>query len=325
MLKLFYKLAILAIPLLILIGIYVKDDPFEVLYYHADYFNTYIPTDRDFISTELLLRQYPKEKYDSYIMGSSHSLAFLCSEWDKYINGKSFHYDASGESLFGIYTKLSFLHKNKMPIKNCLILLDSLTLAETNNSSGNSYIKHPLVSGESRLKFQFTFLSTFLSNKFFLPYIYGEIYNQPPEFSDTREFTYDRITNDLYFTFAERQMSKNVNSYYDDYKRLFYKRDSTKCYISMPVINKAQLKMLQSVKVILEEEHTNYKVVIYPSYDERYLNPIDLRQLEEIFGRFNVYDYSGLNDLTKNLTNYYDETHCRPIVGAKILKEIYSK
>jgi hypothetical protein len=329
--KLFAKLLIASVPALMLLALYVKDDPFRVLYPYVNFYNSSIPTDRDYISTEVLMKKYPLEKYDSYILGSSKSLSFLCSQWDKYTGGKSFHFDASGESVFGILTKLSYLQREKMPVKNCLLIVDSATVAETTNSSGHTYIKHPLVSGESRIKFQFTFLTAFLSNKFFVPYFFYKFNSKPPEFleypriTDPREFTVDGSSNDMYFSFAERQMSKDINSYYEEHKRTFFERDSTNKYVSKPAVGEPQLKELSEIKKIFDSEKTNYKFVIYPGYDLKYLNPADVEKLKGIFGAENVFDYSGINEITLDVKNYYDEAHCRALVGSRILKEIYSK
>jgi hypothetical protein len=53
------------------------------------------------------------------------------------------------------------------------------------------------------------------------------------------------------------------------------------------------------------------------------LNPADLKILENAFGNTNVYDYTGINSITNQLKNYYENDHCRPLVGKKIMTEIY--
>lgn len=331
--KLFAKIFLLSIPLAALIIVYLIDDPFKVIYSNHNFYtnNTRdIPLNRDFVSTEILLKNYPNYKYDSYIYGSSRSLCFLSRDWSKYINGKIFHFDGAGESLFGLVTKLRFLESRNMPVKNCLIILDSATLSETRNSKGHTYIKHPLTSGESSLAFQFIFLKTFLSNKFFIPYFFYKFGRKPPsyfdhpEITDKRTFSYDNVTNDIFFTGTEEAMSKNIDSFYKANRTIFFQRDTSSQIISAR-IGREQENQLKEIKEILSRNNTNYKIIIYPDYNQRYLDVADVALLRKIFGKENVYDYSGINEITRNITNYYDFSHCRPPVGQRILKEIYSK
>jgi hypothetical protein len=41
------------------------------------------------------------------------------------------------------------------------------------------------------------------------------------------------------------------------------------------------------------------------------------------FGSSNVYNFSGKNEFTTDLSNYYESSHYRPLLADKILKEIY--
>ena len=44
-----------------------------------------------------------------------------------------------------------------------------------------------------------------------------------------------------------------------------------------------------------------------------------------LFGKDRVYDYSGSNDITADYHNYYELSHYRPSVSARILRDIYSR
>ena len=81
-------------------------------------------------------------------------------------------FNANGENIKGIYDKLNFLKDCKAPVKNCVIVLDSSILSGTENVYNRLYIEHPVISDESKLYFHFTFLSSFLSTDFFMPYIF---------------------------------------------------------------------------------------------------------------------------------------------------------
>jgi hypothetical protein len=46
---------------------------------------------RDFQSTELFLKNYDNQKYNSFIMGNSRSFFYSINLWENYINGNCFH------------------------------------------------------------------------------------------------------------------------------------------------------------------------------------------------------------------------------------------
>jgi hypothetical protein len=47
--------------------------------------------------------------------------------------------------------------------------------------------------------------------------------------------------------------------------------------------------------------------------------------LRRIFGAARVFDYSGVNRITADKHNYYEESHFRPQAGREILKDIYGE
>ncbi len=332
--KLILKILLVAIPLWLLIAVYYIFDPFKVIYDYSSYYKDNVrevPVNREYATTEIFLKNKASINYDSFIFGSSRSLAFRCTEWKKYIKGIPFHYDASGESIFGISGKLKFLDSKKINIKNCLIIADSATLMVTANSKGYSYIKHPLISGENKLSFQYEFLTTFLSNKFFIPYLASLFkisipdFFEYPDIIDKKTFEYDKLTNDIIFGGADNDLSKNPPLYYYLKKDLFSRRDTSAREFVQPLITDKQIIILTEMKTIFDKYNTDYKIVINPAYDQRYLNTADVKELKLIFGETKVFDYSGINEITNNISNYYEPEHCRPFVGEKILKEIYSK
>ena len=74
---------------------------------------------------------------------------------------------------------------------------------------------------------------------------------------------------------------------------------------------------------ILVKNHTNFKIVISPLYDQRKLNPQDLSRLNEIFGPGHIYDFSGKNSFTGDYHNYYETSHYRLPVTDSIISMIY--
>ena len=111
-------------PILVLLTVflllYVYNDPFKVLKPYDDYSYSRVFTNRDFVSTAMFIKQYPKHKYNSFIFGSSRTMAYRPEVWGRYVDADSgiFVFDAAGESVYGIYHKLKYLDSEKIELKN---------------------------------------------------------------------------------------------------------------------------------------------------------------------------------------------------------------
>src|SRR5271163_1381049 len=95
--RLLVKIAILAVPLLAMLGIYLSQDPFKVIYDYDNYdADSAFMTNRDVVSTRKLIHTQAQRGYDSFIFGSSRSLAFLCDDWRAHLapGSRPFHFDA---------------------------------------------------------------------------------------------------------------------------------------------------------------------------------------------------------------------------------------
>jgi hypothetical protein len=121
----------------------------------------------------------------------------------------------------------------------------------------------------------------------------------------------------------EKKIAKNPDSFYN--ARIFYRREPGQ-HFTPPILKQAHIVMLTNIKKILEANATNYKIVISPLYDQKKLNPADLIRLQAIFGKDKVTDLSGVNEITENVRNYYEESHYRIPVAREIMdKYIYAK
>ena len=180
LLKLSLKLLLVLMPLLLPVLVYVVFDPFEVLRkYDRHYNDPRIVYNRDYNTTETFMSNYVKQGYDSFIFGNSRSLAFHCRDWNRYIKAKSvYHFDASAESLYGIYKKIIFLDERGVNLKNCLLILDDVALAKSDNHKGHIAIKHPKVSRESALDFHLEFLRAFMTPRFLTGFLDYKIRNR---------------------------------------------------------------------------------------------------------------------------------------------------
>lgn len=50
-----------------------------------------------------------------------------------------------------------------------------------------------------------------------------------------------------------------------------------------------------------------------------------LSTLQTLFGKEKVYDYSGINELTDPIGNFYESSHYRPHVARQIMQEVYAE
>jgi hypothetical protein len=327
------KAIFLATPLMALLGSYLYFDPFKVLRKYDSYYESgkpsYITLNRGYVSVETFLHNYTKYKYDSVIFGNSRSIFYPVADWKKYINAKEcFHFDASDESLYGIYKKFEFLHKNKVSLKNALIIMDPQLLSKADDEDDYLFKQPPLLTSESYLSFQSRFLKTYLNGNFFIPLLDFKLTGKLRPYMikgfllDDRPLTYDVVTNELSLDYFENMINKNKDDYYVPRRGLFYKRDAVQKY-SDAVIGAEQIKQLQYIKDRLDAGKTNYRIVISPLYDQQKINSKDRLVLSRIFGADNVFDFSGINDLTGTIYNYYDPSHYRPHVCKWILSHIY--
>lgn len=317
------------IPLLILLMGYIRYDPFKVLRPYQDYSYASVLPNRDYISTEMFIKNHLKYNYNSFILGSSRTLAFRPYSWKKYLKptDSPFMFDASGESIYGIYTKLKYLDSTHNKIDNAIIVIcRDVTFRYSGNHNGHLFIKHPATSLESNLSFQLAFFKAYLSPKFLFGfYMYTFTKEYKPYMSgyiENRKILYDTITNEIKILDQEEEITHHPLRYYKEHANIFYERHQ-QSVDSIARINRYQLVMLKDIRDILDKNHTKYKIVISPLYEQVKLHPKDYATLANIF-KDHLYDFSGKNSFTDSKYNYYETNHFRPQVGDSILRSIYN-
>jgi len=318
-----------SLPCLAVLIFYILSDPFGVIRSYSDYNKGPLTNpNRDVISSEIFLKNYPTYKYKSFIFGNSKTLAFLTTDWAKYINDSvPYHFDASLESLYGILTKLNYLDKNHDSIKNVLIVADEKLLENIKDTSSLLYIKDYKIAGTSVINYHLVFFNSFLNQFYFVrytdyllfkkyrPYMNGFLAHHPGN--------YTSVNNDLILTYADSEIISDSLKYYNN-TDIFYHRSEPGSYLK-PALGTQQIDMLNKIKALFEKHNTSYKIIISPSYSQQYLNENDLKKLKEIFGEGDVFDFSGENSYTDNIGNYYDDVHYKPYIGRSIMKKIYAK
>jgi hypothetical protein len=326
-----FKLTLLGLPALVLLATYVSYDPFRVLYAYSDlYASAEVGLDRDFVSTETYLRNRDRQRYDSFVFGSSRSWAFPASDWSHWIDSRAvFHFDASSETLFGIVGKLKLLDASGAHIRNALFVVETPMLRTVNDRAEHLYVKHPSVSGGSRESFQTVFLKAYFSPSFFVPYLYRKATGKSAAWFKSpfqlHPIEQDPVTNDLRMTRIEREINADPDDYYRKQVELVRQPDAAVVTISDPVIGPAQLRLLEEMRAILTKHDTSFHIVVSPLFDQCKIHPDDLATLRRLLGNERVFDYSGVNRFTADIHNYYEASHYRICVGQKIMEEAYQR
>lgn len=260
---------------------------------------------------------------------------FLKKEWSKYTQDTGiFHWDASGETLFGIEKKLNFLDKNNKDLKNVLVVIDPLSLCGVTNRRGHLYITDYRTTGQNYFAFQFECMQDFFDPEFLQAWLKemlsvnsGKAENANVDkfdniYCDT--FTYDKITNELTYYSFDKMLSENEKKYYEVRikNKVFFDRPTVVRY-HKPYINTAQKVLLNNMNRIFKDHTTNFKIVISPAFDQVKLDTNDLKYLKGLFGKDRIYDFSGINDLNMDIHNFYD-VHYKASVANRVMDIIYS-
>lgn len=330
--KFLIKTLIYISPFIIILLLLVLIDPFKIWFNYEEYYkNNFVSTNRGVVTLRLFERNRNNITYNSFIFGSSRSQAFKVSEWKKYLNEKDngFHFDSSGEGIYGIYNKLKYISDKKIKISNALIIVDYKTLNKTENMKGYLYISPPELTGESKYSFYKEFIMASFDRNFIIGYIDFKLFHKYRKYMYTlfnnKKYDYisDNITGDIYYG-ADKMIEEDSNGYYNNLisKGVFYDRNKRSFENEAPITD-LEKKFIVKISQILKKENTKYKIVISPLYDQQKLSVERVNMLKDIFGEENIYDFSGKNKLTESVYNYYEDSHFRPHIANEIMDTIY--
>ena len=321
------KCVLFLVPFFVLAGIYFYDDPFKVLREYKKYDNDPIFLNEDYIGWKTYKNYRDSLHFDSFILGNSCTMAFLTSDWEKYLNGeKAIRLYGTAQRLAAVHRKVMALDKQQDKIANVLLIVDPTLLREHQLSSGYMHLLPPEISGMNKFKFQSQFAQEFFNPKFMIPYMdYRICHHYRPYMRgivNPDKNIRNTVTNDLWNP-REEEIAELGDYYWEKYKKRFRPR-SGQDQTYPPVLMKPQIKLLSEMAEVFQTHHTNCKIIISPEYKQIRMNPADVEQLKNIFGSENVYDFSGINQYTNDIRNYYDGAHYRPCLGRQLLYSIYA-
>jgi len=305
----------------------VYGDPFKIIHNYDIYLSDCVMLSRGFVSTEVFLKNNQVYNFDSFIFGSSRSTAFTCKVWGKYLppDCSAFSYGAWNESIVGIFKKLQLVDSLGNNIKNVIIVLDTdQTFDKENNSIEGD---HYLISEKNFDQFHMTYFSQSLRKFWLIPAsidyrLFNTRRSYMKDFVGMKIGDLDPINND-WLPNDEDIILRDSASYYSGSLSKFYSRPKIEIE-GEAQINPNDSLMMQKINTILSKHKTNIKVIIGPLYDQIKFNHDDLEVLHGIFGRENIFDFSGINYLTDNIFSFKNDViHFRNRTGTRILNSIY--
>jgi hypothetical protein len=292
--------------------------------------NQAVVLNREMITTRTYIKNRKSQNYNSFIFGSSRSLAFKTSEFKKYIDPESnvFHFDASWESLVGVYEKLKLIDKLNDSIKNVLIIIDEDILTQTRRQHRHLYVPLPYVASISWLEYYWISVQSSLNPMFLVSIIdytfskeYKNYMGQYIQHLEKYKYKGDPINCDQYWPHDSLIYYDSANYYRERIRRgVFYPRKKTNRFKQ---INNDTRLYLTKIHNILLKNKSKFKIVVAPNYDQIPIQIEYKTMLNTIFGPVNIFDFSGKNTYTDSISNYYESSHFRPIVAKEIIREIY--
>lgn len=331
--KYLLKALFFCLPFFLIILFFIYLDMFKVLRDYDDYYDDNpITLNRAVVCTKTY-NKYRKDKgFDSFIFGNSRSQAFKCEKWSEYLGASAvpFHFDGHSEGIYGIARKLQYIDEMGERINNALLIVDRELLNLTHNREGYLYINHPSVSKESVMKFYMEFFKAQLDLKFNIAYFDYLLFGKYRDYmqyyirrSKYRDFS-NPINCDLFYGY-DKHIESDYHGYYNELisKGIFYERPG-KPNIILKVTDQ-EIACLKQIKEVFLKHGTKYKVLVSPLYDQIPLEKEQLALLRDIFGEANVFDFSGKNEFTDSIYNFYEASHYRPQVAEKIMEIIYTR
>ncbi len=326
------KLFLLSLPIDMLLLCYLVIDPFKTTWHYDRYFNdheAHISLNMDFVSTENFANRNPKHNYNAFIFGNSRSQYWQTAYWQKYIGKEKrcYHYYGNGETLFSMYNNIRHITKNGNRIDDTLLIVDEELLRQTTGKHGHLFITPPRITGyRNIIKFHATNFIAFLHPVFIFANVDYFLFKTVRPYMKDRYFfeqpvVYHPENNEVVDELYDQAIADGT--YYTPQRMLRFKGVQHPDSISPVALSSEGLRMLTEIAQIFHRQHTRYKVVISPLYNQIKINPADVLSLQHIFGKEHVYDFSGRNAINADYHNYYEESHYRPVIARQLMDSLY--
>lgn len=321
-------------PLLLVLILYLVHDPFKVVKHYDCYYPTdgsplILDNNRSFVSTKMFLQNNKQYKYDSFIFGSSRSGFYLVNDWKKHLdsNVSCFHFDGYEESLYMIYQKIKFVD-GKSKMKNVIVCMDpDLIDIDTPYKDYTKIPSAALIGYHQWGAFHAAHLYAYFNPRFFITYYFWKITGKETEKMSQWQILsldscaiYQPIIN-------ERNAPIPADFLPDDFYDAGKMEAFAKCHEAGGQLFPLKLmpnhkKMLIEIRDILENNGSDYRVILNPIFSQNTLCEDDHAFLIKTFGP-HLFDFSGKNVFTDDYHNYMETVHFTPRVAEKIMNVVY--
>ena len=318
--KRFVLLTLLALlPVLLLVAFYIVRDPFHVVKPYKG--QVYNPGDTIALTINwghVTIESYKyfdeQEHFDSFIFGSSLSGYYRIGDWQRHLpaDARPFHFNASRETLYGILNKLHFLKSRGAEVKNALLIIEDEMLMRRPLDEDVLFVQHPQTAPNvSWWQFHQLYFKAFRQ-----PELVAYLLCPAPMTDRVLEKGYattditNRIEsiNEGYYRYADSLIAVNPSAFYTPEHIAQYSRPLKELPCE-PKITPPVKALLEAIASILQEQGTDYQIIIPPHYGYEAIASSDLYKMELIFGQDRVHDYSHDAKLGSDLHYYYDEGH----------------
>jgi hypothetical protein len=205
-----------------------------------------------------------------------------------------------------------------------LIVLDGSLLVAVEPSDEPVFRSHPRLIHQSWVGFQADYLIDFFSNHFLIKYVdyatFGKVRGYMGAAFNARNFTHILDTNDELFSAVDERIAREGEAYWRRQPEVFVARAGGTAPLTL---HEPQRRLLASMQSVFVRRGTRVRIVISPLYDQIRLHPDDVATLRALFGADAIADFSGVNRLTADVHNYYENSHYRPAVARQILGSLY--
>ena len=325
--KVICKLLCFSLPFWAVILLYFHDDPFKVIRPYKNY-DSDVTLNEECVGWNIYLNRRDSLPFNSFILGNSCTMAFPCALWESHLDSTSraMRMPGNGERCTTILLKLRALEREGADLKNVLMVLDYYSIATLKPSTGYANILPADISGEHPLKVQLEFLQAFCMPSFLPSYLRYRLTGKVlPSMKHMNP--HGRVRNSMNndaLNPRERMISQEGENYWNNRRHEFPPRNEKADTIGS-VIRQPQKEVLEEIAGLLRRHHTSVRIIISPDWDQRRFNPADKAEMDSIYGKGVVYDFSGVNEFTEDYHNYYERAHYRPQLSERLLGIIYGK
>ncbi|PPK57115.1 hypothetical protein B0F89_1551 [Malaciobacter marinus] len=294
-------------------GINYLVDPFNI--FHTKFLKEQFQMNERFMKIEYL--EENKNKYNSYMFGSSRIGTTPPNVIDKYLeNAKFYNFTISSANLYDYLIHLKYFIKSEYPIKNLYLQIDISNMASYSRTESDYLRKpHPFVVGEKLEKYYLSYLSGFfpfnikgkiaenINQKDLVGYyLETGIWTRPLKEKKIKENPEKFIQEERSFNVQNKRVVKNTQS-----------ENNSKALKEI-----VDLCLKNNINLIIFTTPHNKNMM------DTFILEDYLKFLKMISSIANFYDFTGYNTVTTENINYYESSHYRENVGRIIAARIFN-